>query len=155
MIKKAVNSYISVWKGIIDFRGRTSRADYWYFVFVNVIIAIILMVLSSSSRLFSVLYYAYTYAMCVPSLAAGIRRLHDIGKRWYFWLIPFYNIYLLCLKGEPYANQFGQPPVSVSNVNETAADISNIAGFVCPYCGNRLTGTEAFCNKCGKPTHRK
>ena len=55
--------------------------------------------------------------MLLPSLAAGARRLHDIGKSGWFQLlgiIPIIGwillIYWASQPGQPGANQYGQPP---------------------------------------------
>jgi uncharacterized membrane protein YhaH (DUF805 family) len=31
----------------------------------------------------------------IPSITAGVRRLHDVGKSGWFYLVPIYNIVLL------------------------------------------------------------
>jgi uncharacterized membrane protein YhaH (DUF805 family) len=59
----------------------------------------------------------YSLAMLVPSLAVGVRRLHDVDKSGWFMLIAFIPlvgvIWLLvldCTEGMRGANQYGPDP---------------------------------------------
>lgn len=45
----------------------------------------------------------------IPQLAVAIRRIHDTDRSGWFYLVPFYNIVLLFLKGTPGENRFGAP----------------------------------------------
>jgi uncharacterized membrane protein YhaH (DUF805 family) len=55
-------------------------------------------------------------ALLIPYIAAGVRRLHDLGKSGWWWfvsLIPFGSIVLIVLwatAGNPGRNQYGLPP---------------------------------------------
>lgn len=47
----------------------------------------------------------------IPSLATGIRRMHDSGHSGWWVLVPFYSIYLLFFKsGDPLPNKYGPVP---------------------------------------------
>ena len=58
-------------------------------------------------------------ALFIPSIAVGIRRLHDIGKSgWWYLLIllPLVNlvlIYFFILDSQPGENQYGPNPKGV------------------------------------------
>ena len=59
----------------------------------------------------------YSLALFIPSLAVGVRRLHDVGKSGWFTLIVFVPlvgvIWLLvldCTAGDLGPNQYGQDP---------------------------------------------
>jgi len=52
----------------------------------------------------------YSIAVLLPSIAVGIRRLHDVGKSGWFILIPFYNLYLAVQDSEPGDNEYGPNP---------------------------------------------
>jgi uncharacterized membrane protein YhaH (DUF805 family) len=64
-----------------------------------------------------IIFYAiYILAMALPVLAVSIRRLHDIGKSgwWYLIsLIPLVGMIVLIIwftkEGETHANLYGQP----------------------------------------------
>jgi len=49
-------------------------------------------------------------ALLLPSIAVGVRRMHDISKRGWWLIIPIYNIVLLARAGDPTLNSFGPPP---------------------------------------------
>lgn len=66
-----------------------------------------------------VLYPLYVLAVLVPSLAVGVRRLHDTGKSgWYMLvsLVPciggFYLLFLLIQDGTPGDNEYGPDPLT-------------------------------------------
>jgi uncharacterized membrane protein YhaH (DUF805 family) len=52
----------------------------------------------------------YTLAILLPSIAIGVRRMHDVGKSGWFLLIPIYNFILAVSEGEKGENQYGQDP---------------------------------------------
>ena len=58
----------------------------------------------------SILSNLYTLAVLVPSVAVGIRRMHDTGKSGWFLLIPFYNFILAVTEGEAISNVYGEVP---------------------------------------------
>ncbi len=76
-----------------------------------------------------VLYYLATI---VISIILGVRRLHDLDKSGWFWLlflVPFVNIgmsiYILFFPGSPESNRFGGKP-------EPNTAVTWIAGLVFP-----------------------
>jgi len=117
--KKVLNQYA-------DFEGRARRTEYWMFTLVNMLIMIPLYIIgvigtkSGSSLLSSVglgLYMLYALAVLVPSLAVGVRRLHDTGKSGWMLLISLIpiigGIWLLILfvtEGDKGENQYGLDP---------------------------------------------
>ncbi len=109
---KNTNYYVEAFRKYAEFKGRANRPEYWYFVLFNFLVSIGLAIVESifigggeSSR--SVLSDIYGLISLVPSIAVGIRRMHDIDKSGWFLLIPFYNIYLLAQKGNVGENRFG------------------------------------------------
>lgn len=93
-----ISSYTSGWKRAFDYSGRATRADYWWFVLANLIIYVILLVITSAlaaalpdnpapSGIFASLTGLYGFAQILPSLALSVRRMHDIGKQWYWIFI--------------------------------------------------------------------
>ena len=46
----------------------------------------------------------------LPSIAVGIRRMHDVGKSGWFILIPIYNIILAATEGQAGGNEYGEDP---------------------------------------------
>jgi len=113
-IQKSVRTCLTKYA---DFNGRAARPEFWWFVLAQVVVSAILnMILPLLGGLFSL-------SMLVPSLAAGSRRLHDIGKSGWFQLlglIPLLGwailIYWAAQPGDPAANQYGAPPDSAPTV---------------------------------------
>ena len=122
-----VNQMIDAWKDVVtktyaNFSGRLGLSCFWWFVLVNFIVEVVLLILVMAVHpIFWVLYVGYALAVIVPSIAAGVRRLHDTGKSGWFvllGLIPFVGpiilIVLFAQKGEAEANAYGPPPAGVT-----------------------------------------
>jgi len=106
-------------KKYAQFSGRSRRAEYWQYALFIGIAYVVLMVLalaSKSSVVFGLIAVFYL-GILVPSLAVGVRRLHDTGKSgWWllFGIVPLVGgITLLvfsCLDSQPGPNQYGPNP---------------------------------------------
>ena len=90
------------------FEGRASRSEYWYFVLFTVLLSFATALISDVLNLFALL------AIALPSLAVGVRRLHDTDRSgwWYLiWFVPVVGwvilIVFFCQRGTPGRNQFG------------------------------------------------
>ena len=111
-------------KNYVNFQGRSRRAEYWWPVLMNFIIAIVLYSLMvSGSGLGSLLYGLFSLAVFLPGIAVTVRRLHDLDKSgwWYFIaLVPLIGaillIYWFCQPGTNGPNQFGADPKGGHNV---------------------------------------
>lgn len=106
-----------------QFDGRASRKEYWMFQ-LFVVLAIMVgyagmgigaaMESNVVMGLFGVLVGLFSLAVLVPSIAVGIRRLHDIDKSGWFLLVALIplvgGIILLIfnvMPGTPGENRFG------------------------------------------------
>jgi len=110
---------VNIWKTVVlqryaKFDGRAGRAEFWWFVLANFLAYLVLAVLMGIADIFFVLYLGYWLATIVPSLAVGIRRLHDTDKSGWFLLlslIPFVGaiilIVFLAAEGTNGPNSFG------------------------------------------------
>lgn len=103
----------------VDFNGRARRSEYWYFVLFNFILSVIASMIDKviGHNIFSTIV---TLALLLPGLAATVRRLHDIGKRWVWILISFIPlvgwilmIVYTCQDSAPGENEFGPNPKEV------------------------------------------
>jgi uncharacterized membrane protein YhaH (DUF805 family) len=102
-----MNHYLNVWKNFANFKGRATRSEYWLFVLFN---AIIFIILSQISLLIDFPYLSIIYylAILIPTLAVGVRRMHDVGKSGWFLLVPIYNLILAVTDSQRGENQYGQ-----------------------------------------------
>ena len=78
--------YIDAFKHYFDFKGKTGRKAFWYFVLWNFIISLVLSWVSKD------LANIYSLIVLIPSLAIGVRRLHDIGKSGWWILLALIPI---------------------------------------------------------------
>ena len=123
-----------VFENYANFSGRARRSEYWYFVLMNIIFAVLAMLLDNVLGLnfeplpYGVFYAIYAVAVLVPGLAVAVRRLHDIGKSGWFLLIALiplvgaiWLLVLLCTEGNRGENQHGSDPKAMGDgMNEIA-----------------------------------
>lgn len=117
--------YLKVIGQYADFSGRARRREFWSFALVNVAIAAALWVVAGIlgkvigllGGLVMLVYYLYTLAVLVPSLAVGVRRLHDTGKSGWFLLVAlipilgaFALLYFYTVEGDDGPNTYGPDP---------------------------------------------
>jgi len=109
-------------KKYLDFNGRAARAEYWYFVlfyFLAIIVASVLDGIVGLGRTIGPFYGLAVLALIVPSLAVGVRRLHDLGKSGWLiliGLIPLVGFIVLIVwfvgRGTVGDNQYGPDPLA-------------------------------------------
>lgn len=110
-------------KRYAEFTGRSRRKEYWMFFLLVFVVAIVLglveaiLGLSGMVGPYGPLSALFLLAVLVPSIAVGIRRLHDTDRSGWWMLIalvPFVGGLILlvfyCLEGTNGANQFGPDP---------------------------------------------
>jgi uncharacterized membrane protein YhaH (DUF805 family) len=115
-----VNWYLAVLKNYAGFTGRARRTEYWMFFLINLIIVIVLDVIGMVIKVSTLLGGIYGLAVLIPSLAVGVRRLHDTGRSgWWLLigLIPLVGsiilIVFMATEGQPGNNQYGPNPKQV------------------------------------------
>jgi uncharacterized membrane protein YhaH (DUF805 family) len=118
-----MNWYLKVLRDhYLDFNGRARREEFWMFTLINMLISIAIGFLAEMIKT-PVLSSIYSLAVFIPSLAVGVRRIHDGGKSGWFLLIPFYNLYLLAAIDSEYGpNKWGENPKGEGN-NSTINEI--------------------------------
>ncbi len=88
-----MNWYVEALRKYADFSGRARRREYWFFFLFNVLIAAGLSLVDAfvgtADPLAGVglLSGLYSLGVLLPSLAVGVRRLHDIGRTGWWLLI--------------------------------------------------------------------
>lgn len=114
-----MNYYISVFKKYAVFSGRARRAEYWYFVLFSVSIGFALtliqtaLVTATEINTLIGLTAIYRLAIFIPTLAVGVRRMHDINKSGWFLFIPIYNLIWLITDGTKGNNKYGSDPKEI------------------------------------------
>ena len=121
-----IEAYKKFWKGYVDFKGRSTRSEYWLNVLAQCLVyllfsflLILIMILGGDSSTYTsdpysfqmILVYivvlgigVYALASLVPSIAIIVRRLRDAGYHWaliFLSLIPYlcgFIIFILTLQ---------------------------------------------------------
>lgn len=117
------------WKAVVlrryaKFDGRARPREYWMFALAGVLISIVGSILSvalgDAGNAVDVLMVVYSLAVIVPSIAVGVRRLHDIDRSgWWLLigLIPLVGAIVLLVfavqGGTPGHNRFGPNPAEM------------------------------------------
>jgi len=122
------------------FSGRSSRTEFWQFVFVAQLLSAAIFIGLRQIRylpdaLLSDYIFYLPYVMAIiqnvvwftiissflPLISLWIRRLHDTDKSGWFILLPVYNVILLFKPGTAGQNRFGEDPQKPA-AKEIAAD---------------------------------
>ena len=99
-----MNWFLIAMKKYATFSGRAQRTEYWYFILFYILILFGLSIIDSITGSFSaeagigLLGGLFSLALFIPSIAVGVRRLHDTGRSgwWLFiMLIPLVGAIVL------------------------------------------------------------
>jgi uncharacterized membrane protein YhaH (DUF805 family) len=111
----------SGFQNYVNFNGRASRSAFWYWFLFAVLVSIAASVLDLalfSELVASPISTIAGLAMFLPGLAVSIRRLHDLDRSgWWFLLIfiPIIGAIILliwnCMRGTVGPNRFGPDPL--------------------------------------------
>jgi uncharacterized membrane protein YhaH (DUF805 family) len=122
------------------FNGVASRSEYWWFFLFNFVISVILDVTGLIA-----IRALVTLVLILPSLAVGVRRMHDGGRSgWWILtsLIPPWGIYLLCTPSKTENNMYASGyTLSDANVASTSSR--------CSSCGKMRLPGQTYCVGCG------
>src|SRR5665213_745293 len=118
----------SGFKRYVDFQGRSSRSEYWWWFLFSALINFALGFIqgliealsggpNAASMLFSVLSTVATLALFLPTIAVAVRRLHDTNRSGWWYLIAFTIVGIIplliwfCTRGTIGENRFGPDPL--------------------------------------------
>ncbi|MCI8369418.1 MAG: DUF805 domain-containing protein [Clostridia bacterium] len=112
------NGFVLFWKRAFDYKGYSSRGEFWWGVLGNAIIMVILLALliisltcftpqiNNFSVIMILLFSLFCLVELLPSINLIIRRMHDIGRSGYFIFVLFlpvigyiWYIYLVTRRG--------------------------------------------------------
>jgi uncharacterized membrane protein YhaH (DUF805 family) len=103
------------------FSGRATRSEFWYWtlpvVIINVVLGIVDERLSPGTEFGALSWVTMIFFLVslIPTLAVSIRRLHDIDRSGWWFLLwftlvgGFVLIYWACQPGTAGSNSFGEP----------------------------------------------
>ena len=106
------NTFVNAIKTCLNkfatFEGRANRAEFWFWYLFLVLVSCV-----------PIVGYIAGFVLLVPTLAASVRRLHDIGKDWKWILVSLipiggiiWLVVLLCQPSDEGDNLFGPNPNS-------------------------------------------
>jgi uncharacterized membrane protein YhaH (DUF805 family) len=110
----------SGFRNYVGFSGRAARSEFWYWILFTILVDIVASIidvgiLSSDAMPLSSIWSLATF---LPSLAMGVRRLHDTDRSGWWWLlsfIPLIGIIVLivfwCSEGTRGPHRFGPDPL--------------------------------------------
>ena len=93
-----------------DFKGRASRAEYWWFYLFALLLSWAALAIDPTQMVSQLV----NLALLMPVLAAGARRLHDTGRSgwWQLLVLTIVGIILLIVwwasEGSQEENEYGQ-----------------------------------------------
>jgi uncharacterized membrane protein YhaH (DUF805 family) len=127
--------YLAAFRKYAVFSGRARRTEYWTFTVINVAIAFALSFIGTMLGIGGVavtgdatgailgaitgllLPIGWLLVTLLPSIAVGVRRLHDTNRSgWWLWigLVPGIGavvlLVLMLIEGTPGANEYGENP---------------------------------------------
>jgi len=118
-----MNWYLTVLKRYGVFVGRARQAEFWWFFLINLVITVALVFVDQLTGTFNVeggyglLSGLYTLLVLLPTLAVGVRRLHDTGRSGWWLLVGLIPVIgtiillaLFVLEGTVGTNRFGPDP---------------------------------------------
>ncbi|MBD1555939.1 DUF805 domain-containing protein [Vibrio sp. S9_S30] len=76
-----MNEFSKAWKTSFDFSSRSRRKDYGMFARINCLVSLL-------AAFIPLVNIVYPLAAIVLRFALSVRRLHDMGKRGWWWLCP-------------------------------------------------------------------
>ena len=108
-----------------DFKGRSTRSEYWWWLLFVVLAGIALTIVDMGIGTFNyesgdgLLSGLFKLATLIPGLALGARRLHDINKS-AWWLLMWFILWLIipvivllvwaARQGDNGTNRYGPDP---------------------------------------------
>jgi uncharacterized membrane protein YhaH (DUF805 family) len=117
-----IAAYLRMWRLYTNFRIRSTRGEYWKAYLGNAVVGIILLIalILSHNLVVVAIYFLYSLALIIPSLAITIRRLHDTDHSggWFFiGFVPLVGAIILLVfmvqRSTPGENRYGPPVTSL------------------------------------------
>jgi uncharacterized membrane protein YhaH (DUF805 family) len=121
MFLEAIKSGFS---NYVNFSGRAARWQFWYWVLFAVIVSIVASMIDRvvlgadpADGDFMPIQTLTGLALFLPGISIGVRRLHDLDRTGWWFLISLTGIGLIllliwdCMKGTDGPNRFGPDPL--------------------------------------------
>lgn len=108
-----VQAFLKMIANIADYKGRTSRADFWWAVLAVIILNVLFgFIFGLFGGFGKVLAFLVSVALAIPTVMLWIRRMHDVGKPGWWCIVPILDIVFAAQEGQAGDNQYGPDPKS-------------------------------------------
>jgi uncharacterized membrane protein YhaH (DUF805 family) len=104
----------------VGFSGRARRSEYWWYMLFYMIVYIVLNVLAGVASIFGIISMLVSLALLLPTIAVGIRRMHDIGKSGWWILVPILNLIWSAQDSQAGQNAYGPSPKAAATTAAAA-----------------------------------
>ena len=111
----------SGFKKYVDFTGRAPRSEFWLWTLFAVLASIVAGIIDFAlfdDMDFSPVNSIVGLVLFLPGIAVSIRRLHDLDRTGWWFLLAFTVIGIIlliiwnCMRGTPGPNRFGPDPLA-------------------------------------------
>jgi uncharacterized membrane protein YhaH (DUF805 family) len=112
-----------VFSNYANFSGRARRSEFWWFFLFSGLVLFVAAIIDGAIGTYPIIYGIVALALLVPSIAVGVRRLHDIDKSGWFYLvylIPLVGFIMMIVWGVTDStpdNQYGPSPKNVDGMS--------------------------------------
>ena len=115
---------VSGFKRYVDFNGRSSRSEFWWWALFCLIVSVVLSAVAGHDGMMSespaaIPLKIFHLAVLLPSIAVAVRRLHDTDRSGWWYLLVFavlvgwiILIIWYCARGTTGDNKFGPDPLT-------------------------------------------
>jgi uncharacterized membrane protein YhaH (DUF805 family) len=157
-----VDAVNSCFRQYVGFSGRASRSEFWWFLLFGLLVGLAAAIVDQRGTIGALI----SLVLFLPSLAVGVRRLHDAGHSGWWLLIglvPIAGLVVLIIffvsRGDPGANRYGPPPTATG----APAYAGTFGGapqpplppappaqdrIACPRCGESIAASALVCRFC-------
>jgi uncharacterized membrane protein YhaH (DUF805 family) len=95
----------SGFQNFTNFKGRSSRSAYWWWALFTLIVNLV-----GTRALGENLGGLVSLALLLPSIAVGVRRMHDVSRSGWWVIVPIVNLVFALTPTKQEQNQWGPPP---------------------------------------------
>jgi uncharacterized membrane protein YhaH (DUF805 family) len=108
-------------KHLYDFSGRTRRKIFWPLIIIIAILQRLCLAVGDSwtetyqPELHELLIFFFGFLLTFCMMVLGARRMHDMGKSGWWYLVPFISLIHSCQDSEYGPNKWGANPKQLGN----------------------------------------
>lgn len=114
------NAIAKCYRKYFVFKGRASRSEFWWCYLAGFLCAWPLLLVETKERTWytflGLIYFMLTLSILIPLMSVWTRRMHDVGKSGWIWLVimipvlgPILLIRWASKEGSLEVNKYGEP----------------------------------------------